>query len=231
MTPEELAVVQAAMRWHDAVLAHPESLHPLANLFNPLLPALNELSRTTYLLAVTCPECNAGGHTCPGDGNPIPHGATDCGEHAPMQDCPDRGSRLDPCPIGCTDTVCIVNQKPAEADLEPKPVMIWVPRTWEDVRTGDHVRAPGSDATAYVKSAVHLRWHIKPGTGRYNPEPLEWSGVRVTMSSKASASEPFGSYEMDPGKPVEIEVSEAEAHVLNGLGWETRVGLIAGRAS
>lgn len=28
-----------------------------------------------------CDECNAGGHTCPGDGNPIPHGASDCGEH------------------------------------------------------------------------------------------------------------------------------------------------------
>lgn len=38
----------------------------------------NAIDALTY----ACPECNAGGHTCPGDGEPIPHGATDCGEHS-----------------------------------------------------------------------------------------------------------------------------------------------------
>lgn len=36
-------------------------------------------------LTFECPECNAGGHTCPGDGEPIPHGAGDCGQHGDVK--------------------------------------------------------------------------------------------------------------------------------------------------
>lgn len=39
------------------------------------------LARAVDALIFACPQCNAGGHACPGDGQGIPHGATDCGEH------------------------------------------------------------------------------------------------------------------------------------------------------
>lgn len=32
-------------------------------------------------LIYVCETCNSGGHTCPGDGNSIKHGQSDCGEH------------------------------------------------------------------------------------------------------------------------------------------------------
>ena len=32
-------------------------------------------------LIYVCETCNSGGHTCPGDGNPIKHGQSDCGQH------------------------------------------------------------------------------------------------------------------------------------------------------
>lgn len=69
MTPEEKAVVEAAIAERNS----------LWNLFatgenSPLIAAIDAL-------IYSCPECNAGGHTCPGDGNPIGHTAADCGEH------------------------------------------------------------------------------------------------------------------------------------------------------
>lgn len=197
-TPEELAVIQAAMAWRDAVLAHPEALRPLHNASNALTPVLSELSRTTSLLAMSCEECNAGGHTCPGDGNRIPHGATDCGGH----DIPD-----------------------SQAIAEMEPALIWVERTWADVRLGDRVQMVSSDnPPAIVQMCVHLHWHVDPRSGKYNPEPLEWSGVRVALLHPADVIS--GPYEMDPAKPIEIEIAENEFHILNALGWENRVGVI-----
>lgn len=195
MTPEELAVVRAAMAYREKLLANPRALDVLDNANNPLTPALSEIARVTHALSVACPQCNRGGHICPGDGNPVPHGASDCGEHS-------------------------------------EPELIWVERTWADVRAGDRVRMPGSDATAHVQSAVHLRWHVKPGTERYAPQPLEWIGVRVFLETGANGD--AHQYEMDPAKPVEIEIDRetAESAALLHGGedwWEVRAGLVAGR--
>ncbi len=79
MTPEEKAVIDAAMEWHYAILANPSAI-PLVPMSGPAL-ALEGISRATWRLVTSCPECNAGGHTCPGDGKSISHTATDCGEH------------------------------------------------------------------------------------------------------------------------------------------------------
>src|ERR1044072_138718 len=181
------------MEWRYAVLAHPEALRPLHNANNKLTPVLSELSRVTSLLAISCEECNAGGHTCPGDGDHIPHGATDCGNHD---------------------------------ETQPDPVLIWVERTWADVRTGDRVRMPGTDATAHVQSAMHQRWHVDPRSSEYRPEGLEWSAVRVTLAFAFTNATNVSSYDMDPAQPVEIEIDEATLHMLNALGWENRVGMI-----
>lgn len=242
MTPEELAVIQAAMELRDKILAHPEALRPLHNANSALTPVLSELSRVTRLLVFACPQCNAGGHVCPGDGNSIPHGASDCGEHAIahymsedlLDACgsADRGEELIVTPVidNVTCTPC-----GRIARKEPDQDLIFVLRTWEDVRTGDRVRMPGSDATAHVQSAVHLRWHVKPGTGtsQYNPPvSLPWSGVRVTLEVPGMRDP--SSYEMDPVKPVEIEIDRetAESAALLHGGedwWEVRAGLVAGR--
>lgn len=45
------------------------------------LLSTSALTKAVDALTFGCPECNAGGHTCPGDGNSIPHGAGNCGEH------------------------------------------------------------------------------------------------------------------------------------------------------
>ena len=68
MTPEEKAVIEAAVDWHHLWERRPGGNH--AALYD-----------TVRALIYSCPECNAGGHTCPGDGNPIGHTASDCGEH------------------------------------------------------------------------------------------------------------------------------------------------------
>lgn len=63
MTPEEKRVVQAAID----VGAGGE---------------VNALYTAIDALIFSCPECNRGGHECPGDGASIPHGDADCGSHA-----------------------------------------------------------------------------------------------------------------------------------------------------
>ena len=40
-----------------------------------------ELTAAVGAMITNCQQCDAGGHTCPGDGNDIPHGAGDCGQH------------------------------------------------------------------------------------------------------------------------------------------------------
>jgi hypothetical protein len=185
MTSEELAVINAAMAWRDAVLAHPEALHQLHNANNALTPLLSELSRTTYALAQTREEVC----TC----SPLKK------EYCAATDC-QGGSALE-------------------------PALIWVPRTWADVRLGDRVRMIGSDnPPAYVQTCVHLHWHADPRSSEYRPEALEWAGVRVSLKHG-------GRYEMDPAKPIEIEIAENEFHILNALGWENRVGVIRDDAS
>jgi hypothetical protein len=67
MTPEEKAVIDAAIEWASG-----------APILNTLSTALHD---AVNQLIVSCPQRNAGGHTCPGDGNSISHTATDCGEH------------------------------------------------------------------------------------------------------------------------------------------------------
>jgi hypothetical protein len=84
MTPEERAVVQAAMAYRYKLLANPRALDVLHNTNNPLTSALSEIAWTTWRLATSCPR-HAGA-----DGS-----------------CPDYGSRLDPCPPGCASGTCV----------------------------------------------------------------------------------------------------------------------------
>lgn len=97
----ELAVIAIAQKWRSDVLAGASN-----DIRNENIATLRErVDALTY----ACDECNAGGHTCPGDGNPIPHGANDCGQHTHAGAdgaCPDYGSALDPCPKDCALGEC-----------------------------------------------------------------------------------------------------------------------------
>lgn len=70
MTPEEKAVIEAAITLVTAVRA---GLDPV--------PLDSELAAVVEALLFTCPQCNEGGHVCPGDGRSIGHTQTDCGDH------------------------------------------------------------------------------------------------------------------------------------------------------
>lgn len=313
MTPQELAVIQAAIDWRNS----------LSNTFSA-----EPLTRAVDVLIYSCPQCYAGGHTCPGDGNSIPHGASDCGQHHAGADgsCPDYGSRLDPCPRDCASGICVATDAgrqelerrrtqerhlsalvletarggwlgyaewlddtqvkvthlstgtmrvtaesgrgdvigefavtvtarklpppgpeddgalrdelaATEKSAQQQDELIWVPRTWQDVRTGDRVRMPGSANEAHVAHAVHQHWHVDPrtGTSSFNPpRAMEWECVHVVLTDRADQSlrRHLGEWDMDPAKPIEIQISASELDamiLLNGEdeAWHRRKGLIA----
>lgn len=70
MTPEEKAVIEAAIDRFPSFIADETDYRDL------------DIAAAVSALIYSCPQCNAGGHTCPGDGNPIGHTQTDCGEHS-----------------------------------------------------------------------------------------------------------------------------------------------------
>ena len=72
MTPEERAVIQAAIAWKEG-LDPIRFRHVHGDPSDVLLVAVNAL-------IFRCADCNSGGHRCPSDGKSIPHGEADCGE-------------------------------------------------------------------------------------------------------------------------------------------------------
>lgn len=70
MTPEEKAVVQAAIKSRYAGLAG----LPIPS--DELRVAIDEL-------IISCPDCNTDRHTCPGCGANLPHGDVACGDCIP----------------------------------------------------------------------------------------------------------------------------------------------------
>jgi hypothetical protein len=75
VTPKEKAVIDAAIE-----------ANPIGRL--PSTAEQTVLRQAVHELIFNCPQCNAGGHTCPGDGNPISHTATDCLDEEPVLDEP-----------------------------------------------------------------------------------------------------------------------------------------------
>jgi hypothetical protein len=245
----ELRIVQIAIQAHEHLVAGGES------------PDYGSLRDTIENLIFICPECNSGGHTCPGDGVSIPHGASDCGQHDDKPQhagadgsCPDYGSTLDPCPPGCASGTCVEN-KPQDTicpncapllarvsatrvdgseitsacvDCGSLDELKWFKRTWLDVRTGDTVKLPGTENTAYVRHAVHQGWHVDPRSSEYRPVAMEWTAVHVELTqSHWPASEVLGVLDMDPAKPILIQLTQLEVDAIELLGgWLNRVGMI-----
>lgn len=102
--------------------------------------------------------------------------------------------------------------------------MLWVERTWRDVRAGDTVRPPASDSHAVVDSSQLQSWHVDPRGSTYSPVPLEHDVMCVYLK-------PFGQgepkrYDMNPDAPVEILVAFSELDFLNRHGWADRIATI-----
>ena len=67
MTPEEKAVIKAAVEMRNALTLDPH-----------VPPGTGQLINAIDALIYSCPQCNAGGHTCLGCGENIAHTETAC---------------------------------------------------------------------------------------------------------------------------------------------------------
>jgi hypothetical protein len=235
VTPEEKAVVQAAIKAY-------RSRRVAAGL---------EVREAVSALITRCPECNAGGHVCPGDGNPIGHGDTDCGEHddAVTDRVAEREHDIDERPMhwGNDDrTACgkfsgMVYQYTddrrnvtcAECLERGNNQPQWVERPWVDVRAGDTVRPPGQEEhRTTIASAVHLPRHVHPATetSRY-PAPAEWKQIIVRMQPLADFGPIAETKRLEVNNPsasVEILLSPSELAAIEALGgFANRLGLVA----
>ncbi len=127
-------------------------------------------------------------------------------EHAGADgDCPDYGSRLDPCPPGCAMGTCIAGTHGDE--------FTWPTATWADVREGDVVRAgEGAKEGMVVK--------IGPVSTRAQSE-ARFRHVELISIEGHRAVPPHG---MNPQAAVQIRVTRRELAAIELLGgWANRV--------
>lgn len=159
MTPEEKAVIQAAIEWRTAIPGH--DIHQVL-----------ALQEATWSLITSCPQCNQGGHTCPGDGNSIAHGEADCGQH---DDCSsEHGIGHDTCPK------CWVRKNGG-------PRSTWKPATFSDLLPGDRARIGQEETT--VTRVSRDQWHAKDrqwvddnGKVRDHMTPWEHEELRIDFT-------------------------------------------------
>lgn len=165
MTPEEKAVIDLAIRSREVALAG--------------LPSVaDEMREAIDALIYSCPECNAGGHTCPGDGNPIGHTQTNCGQHEER------------------DTSAnwrVVRDVGHE----------WVPATFGDLWPGDRVRigTQEADVTKVSRGDWHARnrvWIDDAGRERDHQTPWEHEELNIDLTANP------GMHDYDPGIACEI---------------------------
>lgn len=170
MTPEEKAVIDVALALVTGVRAgiDPVSLD-------------NDLEAAVDALIFACPQCNAGGHTCPGDGNPIGHAQTDCGEHEEER-----------CRCSRTERVyCHVENCHGGANVQE-----WAPATLSLCLAGDHIRID-QDETDVIRTDGGREWHAD-NTDPYRPR--HWKHIELRMELAANP----GFQEYPPNTPCEI---------------------------
>lgn len=118
---------------------------------------------------------------------------------------------------------------------------LWVTRTWIDVRQGDAVRMPGTEASALVTRCGPVNhWHVNdvPPAGmsdeqrerfvrdvQFHPENhrAEWSSIPVTLEV-APGQTYTPDHGMRPDAPVEILTTRGELAAIELLGgWANRL--------
>lgn len=144
MTPEEKSVIEAAMAGNGIGSV-------------PTTAQGHVLREAVHALIFSCPQCNAGGHTCPGDGNPIGHTQTDCGEHEE----PDTSA----------------NWRVVRDDVEQE----WVPGTLAQCLVGDRIRI-GTDETDVLRCSAGV-WHADTSDAWH---PRGWKHIELRMDLSAN---------------------------------------------
>lgn len=104
--------------------------------------------------------------------------------------------------------------------FDPGHNLLWIERTWIDVRPGDRVRMKGVEAV--VDAAMHRTWRIHPAS-RYQAIPLEHGDVSVRLVGRDKL------FIFKPDLPVEIQLTQHEIDALDAMGWENRVIVITQR--
>lgn len=177
MTPEEKAVIEAAMRWYQECGWH---------AIDPTEPE-RFLVGAVQSLIYSCPECNQGGHVCPGDGSPVGHTQADCGEHD------ERATPVD-APV---DVPARTSFKAVEV-REDDPV--WVPATFGLCLAGDRIRI-GQEETDVLRTTAGV-WFVN--TSNYW-QPTPWKHTELRMDLAANR----GWREYSPDVRCEILMSPA----------------------
>lgn len=104
--------------------------------------------------------------------------------------------------------------------------LIWVPRTMTDVRSGDTIRLPASDATAEVLSAVSLDWNVRSGgngpKAHFDDVPLRHGRVYLRLVYAGMEKR----WDFAPDLPVEVRLTRLELQAIEHWprGWVDRVG-------
>lgn len=120
-----------------------------------------------------------------------------------------------------------------QAEPEPEDELVWVERTWRDVRAGDTVRPPGSDTYAGVDSAQLQAWHVDPvkvswqlnENGKMAPVPISMEHeVMCTYLLFPGQVKPQR-YDMNPEHPVEISLWTSDVKAAEIFGWAGRVAV------
>lgn len=234
MTPEERAVVQAAIRAHRA--------SPLSSVF--ALPG--SLGATVQTLILSCNECNTDTHRC-GCGNVLQHGDTVCWEHeclppdmtcseciygdedpAPWCDCLENEVCKGPCRRRAHSPACC----PSRAQPEPEPddytivqtssgikvtEYVWRAATFLHILAGDKLRI-GTDTAEVIGASANL-WHASVQSQRMmsgkwwdNITPFDHIEVQCVLDINGSGE--YTKLSMSPDVAVEIECDAERAALL-----------------
>lgn len=217
MTPEEKAVVQAAVYLRHCIDAKTAG--------DP--PRLGRLLDTVEALIFACGDCNTERHTCPGCGTHVGHGDGACagcsGEGAARPPWnPDHpgcapeecgGSRLDPC-----DTVMLTrgarHDGAPEVLAEREPT--WADSEWRFVLPGDRVRLKGQEAVVTSRHAG--TWHAAVTSKEHNGKAWDtitaFPHVEVSVRLEHSGDRVYTFPPSGEKGCVEILCDEARARFL-----------------
>lgn len=130
----------------------------------------------------------------------------------------------------------ILNDPGIKIKIKDAPSLVWVTRTWDDVRTGDVVRMPGSDVTATI---AERRWPPTDSHRGRNSMHVTSDGTREKWAHTrdhvvqegecvirfTTDDPPEQTRYMIPAAPVEIQMDRDTATVLDSVfhgGWGAR---------
>jgi hypothetical protein len=180
VTPEEKAVIDAVIEWRHVAGRDVDQ-------FIPGVSPTGDLKGVVDALIFSCPECNAGGHTCPGDGNPISHTASNCGEHE------EESFRVE----------------------QAKLVRDWVPTTLLYALAGDRLRI-GQEETDVLRSSSGA-WHanvissvLPSGKVWDKIHPWEHRELRLELSANPG----FRHYPQDHACEILMSAERRAVHLL-----------------